>query len=99
MIRDAFRYLRRAPQIAIAVATEPIEALIELEAQLMERREHHRPACRYETERDWEHRLHNPRRTVAVHGRYRVLGLVARGDSTAHREGASHRSSYVRPLQ
>ena len=58
MIREALRYLRGAPQIAIAVATEPIEALIELEARLMERREHHRPACRYEAERGWERRLH-----------------------------------------
>jgi predicted O-methyltransferase YrrM len=58
VIRDALRYLRGAPRVAIAVATEPIEALIELEARLKERREHHRPACLYEAERGWEHRLH-----------------------------------------
>jgi hypothetical protein len=42
----------------MAVATEPIEALIEIEARLRERREQHRPACRYEADRGWERRLH-----------------------------------------
>ncbi|HKV45907.1 MAG TPA: class I SAM-dependent methyltransferase [bacterium] len=46
------------PRVAIAAATDPIEALIELEARLRERREHRRPACPYEAERGWERRLH-----------------------------------------
>jgi len=58
MIRDALRQLSRAPRVAIFVATEPIEALIELDAQLKERREHRRPACLYEAESGWERRLH-----------------------------------------
>ena len=58
MLKQALQSLRRAPQVGIAVAREPIEALIELEARLMERQEHHRPACLYEPQRGWERRLH-----------------------------------------
>ncbi len=58
MIGDAVRYLRRASGIAIAVATEPLEVLIEIEARWKERRERDRPACPYQAEPDWERRLH-----------------------------------------
>ncbi len=58
MIRDALQYWRSASRVVMAVATEPIEALTELEARLMERREHRRPAYLYEAEPGWEGRLH-----------------------------------------
>jgi hypothetical protein len=58
MITDALRYLTRAQRIATFVAREPIEALIELEAGLMERREQRRPACVYDPDPGAERRLH-----------------------------------------
>lgn len=57
MIRGVLRSMRRAPKVAIAVATDPLEALVELEARFLERRERGRPPCPYAVEWDWERHL------------------------------------------
>jgi hypothetical protein len=59
MARTRLWYLRHAPRVAFAVAKDPVEAWIRLQARLAERREHGRTPCRYEAEPDWERRLHD----------------------------------------
>jgi hypothetical protein len=58
MSRGALQYIRKAPQIARYVATDPVEVWLRLQAKFAERRERHRPPCPYKPEADWEQRLH-----------------------------------------
>ena len=58
MIKAALRYVRKAPQVARYVATDPVEVGLRLRAKFAERREWRRPPCPYDVESNWERRLH-----------------------------------------
>jgi len=58
VIKAALRYVRKAPQVAHYVATDPVEVWLRLQAKFAERREWRRPPCPYDVEINWERRLH-----------------------------------------
>jgi len=58
MIRAAFRYIQKAPQVARYVATDPLEFWLRLRAKFFEQRERHKPPPLYKEDPDWERRLH-----------------------------------------
>jgi predicted O-methyltransferase YrrM len=58
MIGAALRYVRKTPQIARYVATDPVEVWLRIQAKFAERREWRRPPCPYGVEINWERRLH-----------------------------------------
>jgi predicted O-methyltransferase YrrM len=59
MLEDAFRYIRQAPRIAQALASDPVETLINLRDNLMERSERRHEPCIYPVCDGWEQRLHD----------------------------------------
>jgi hypothetical protein len=59
MIKTALRYLKKAPQVAQYIATDPLEVCLRLRAKFFERREKHKPPPYYEVDTDWERQLHD----------------------------------------
>lgn len=51
--------LKNAVQFVRAAAADPVELWTKVQDSLAERREHGRPPCSYQGERDWERRLHS----------------------------------------
>src|SRR6266481_563615 len=58
MIKEAWRYLKKAPQIVNYFAADPVEVWLRLKAKLIEQPEQNRAPCPYTVHDDWERHLH-----------------------------------------
>ena len=55
---SVFRYIRKAPRIAVAFVAEPMETWIRFHAKFANFGSSRRPRCSYVVDPDWDRRLH-----------------------------------------
>ncbi len=58
MVNVAWKVLQNPKKAVAALIRDPVEAWIKLGEYVDLPREQRKPACKYEAEKDWEHRLH-----------------------------------------
>ena len=59
MINPALKVFQNPQKVVAALMRDPLEAWIKLGDYVDLSREQHKPACKYEAEKDWEKRLHD----------------------------------------